>query len=286
MVKSVSGALIAGFVSLALAGTASAQSPAAPAVNDAEFKCMAATNKAAGKFVGSKAKCVSKCLSTYWKTEPQPPEATDCLPPYAGTTFNCIVTDPAKPGKSAEEKFGAAIKKACDPATKPGTDCPECYSGGDCSDSGHATNKVQTIEGQIDSFVPGVACERNGAEKAEQACQLNTAKVLAKHVASVNKCYDKCISNARKGVGTFMPGCTAGAPSDAATQECLNKASAKSIAGVDKKCALIAGAEPDCGGPDNYPSGAQWTNLVNLAIQGEIPQTYCSDGSPSGAFLD
>jgi hypothetical protein len=280
MVKFVSGALMAGFVSLALVGTAAAQ-PAEPDVNAAEFKCMASQSKAAGKFVGAKAKCVSKCLQNFWKGAGV---EADCLPPYGGTTFECIVTNPLKPGKSAEEKYAAAIKKACDPATKPGTDCPECFdANSDCGDSGYATNQVQNIENQVDSFVPGVACERAGADKFEQTCQLNTAKVLSKHVASINKCYDKCYSNARKGTVTF--GSCAPSATDPATDACLDKANLKAIAGVDKKCSqVVPSADPDCPTPDTYPDGNAWVNLVNLAIEGNVPANYCA--SPSGAFIE
>jgi hypothetical protein len=35
---------------------------------------------------------------------------------------------------------------------------------------------------------------------------------------------------------------------------------------------------------DDYPDGAAWTNLVDIAIEGNVPGTYCP--SPSGAFLD
>lgn len=278
MVKFVSGALLAGFVSLALVGTASAQ-PASPAVTDAEFKCMASLSKGAGKFVGSKAKCVSKCLQNFWKGQGS---NLDCAPPYAGTTAECV-NDTVLDKKGAEDKFRDAIRKACDPTFKPGTDCPECYSGGDCSNSGEATNRVQTVEGQVDSFVPGVACEQAGADVAEQKCQLNTAKVLSKHVASINKCYDKCYSNARKGTITFASCVTP--PSDPTTSLCLSKASGKAIAGIDKKCnQVVPNANPDCPGPDQYPDGASWTNLVNIVIEGNVPTIYCA--SPSGAFVE
>jgi hypothetical protein len=280
MVKFVSGALLAGFVSLALVGTAAAQ-PAAPDVTDNEFKCMASASKAGGKFTGGKAKCVSKCLSAFWKDDPDgsvTPES-DCLPPYAGATAECV-DDTVLDKKGAQDKFRDAILKACD---APGKECPNCYSGGDCSTSGEATNRVQTIEGQIDSFVPGVACERAGADSAEQKCMLNTAKVLAKYAAASVKCYDKCFSNGRKGTVDFAD--CAPPAADPATQECLTKAFDKSSAGVDKKCSLVVpSANPDCGGPDNYADGATWSNLVDIAVNGNVPGTYCD--SPSGAFVD
>jgi hypothetical protein len=274
MTKLVRRALLAGFITFAYAGLAGAQ---AFPVTDAEFKCQQSVNKAGSKFVAAKAKCVSKCLTNAWKGVATFPE---CFPPYGGPTAECV-NDTVLDTKGAEDKFRIAIRKACDPTFKVGTDCPECYSGGDCSESGEATDRVQNIEGQVDSFVPGVGCETAGADPDEQKCQLNTAKVLSKYVGGANKCYDKCFKNLRKGLvptGACFP-----PVADVPTQDCLNKAANKAILGADKKCVDI-GANPDCPGPDQYPSGAQWVNLVDLAIGGTLQTTYC--GSPSGAFLE
>jgi hypothetical protein len=280
MVKFMKGALLAGVASFALTSVASA----AP-ISDAEFKCQAGVSKAGAKFVAAKAKCASKCLTNARKPTPIG-SPTDCFPPYAGFAQTCIITDPLKPGKSAEEKFAAAIKKACDPATKPGAECPNCYSGGDCSDTGEANDRVQNIEGQVDFFGPSVFCDQDNsnlpnADADETKCQLNTAKVLSKQVATINKCYDKCKSNARK---DLIPDSACGTPipSDPATQACIAKGDTKSVSSIDKKCSLI-GAIPDCTAPDDYPNGSSWVTVVDAAIIGNQPGTYCS---PSGAFLD
>jgi hypothetical protein len=270
MVKFMKGALLAGVATFALSSVASAQ-----AVTDAEFKCQTSVSKAGSKFVGSKSKCASKCISNASKgVNPY----SDCYAPYAGSTLLCITNPPLR--KGAEEKFEDAIRKACDPSFKAGTDCPECYSGGDCTTE--AADRVQNVEGQVDSFGPGVFCEQTpSADKLELGCELNTAKVLSKLVASINKCYDKCNANQRKGV---IPAgsCNAPSPTDATTSTCLNTANSKSIAGIDKKC-TDAGAIPDCNTTDDYPNGTAWVNLVDLAISGNVPGTYCA--SPSGAFI-
>jgi len=236
--------------------------------NPEEFKCEQAVSKAGAKFVSAKAKCVDKCLKNFWKG--LVPES-DCLPPYGGATLNACITDTVLGLKGAEDKFRTSIQKACDPGFKAGTDCPECYNSGDCSAGAFAGDQVQNIEGQIDSFVPGVACERTGAAKEEQACQSNTAKALSKQVGSVVKCYDKCKKNAFKGL---FPASNCDPPtSDPATATCVSTANNKAILAVNKKCGDI-GADPDnCGSP--YPSGADWVNLVDIAISGQIPVTYC-----------
>jgi hypothetical protein len=208
--------MLGGAAMLLLAPLAFAQA------TDAEFKCEASASKAAAKFVGSKSKCIQKCSANAWKGLGP---FGDCFPPYAGTTAQCI-DDTTLDLKGAEDKFRDAIRKACDPGFKVGTDCPECYNSGDCSTSGYATDQVANIEGQVDSFVPGVLCEAAGADPLEQKCQTSTAKALVKQVGGVDKAYDKCFANARKG--------------------------------------LI-----------NVATGSAWVNLVDIAISGNIPNTYC-----------
>ena len=308
MVKFAKGALLAGVVSVALVGVASAQ------LSDAEFKCQASTSKAGAKFVGAKAKCAAKCIANAGKNlNPY----SDCFAPYGGATAQCI-DDTTLDLKGAEDKFRDAIRKACDPGFKAGTDCPECYSGGDCSTSGEATNRVQNIEGQVDSFGPGVYCEQPGADALETKCEQSTSKALVKQVGGVDKCYDKCNSNMRK---SLIPAgsCNPPVPSDAVTAACIDKVDGKAILAVDKACGgeCLGGngvcgsntgtctvdkgltqcgcaadcdaaggdqtVKPDCTNPDDYPTGSAWVNLVDIAISGTVPGTYCA--SPSGAFL-
>ncbi len=264
MTTFVKGALLTAAVSLALGGIASASGT----LTDAEFKCQVGVSKAGGKFVGAKTKCGIKCIGNAVKSvEPY----SDCFAPYGGATAACIST----PLKGAEQKFTAAIVKACT------VDCPECYSGGNCTQE--STDRVSNIEGQIDSFGPGVFCNQPGSSAGETKCELNTAKTLSKLVASVDKCYDKCNANARKGL---MAQSTCVPPvSDPATQACISGADGKAIAGVNKLCSDLGSSSiPDCTNPDDYPDGASWVNLVEIAISGNVPGTYCP--SPSGAFLE
>ena len=145
---SIKGAVLAGLAGVAIATVASAQ------LTDAEFKCEAKVSKAGAKFVAQKSKCAAKCITNAIKGVAGYP-FSDCFAPYGGSTAQCI-DDTVLDLKGAEDKFRDAIRKACDPSFKAGTECPSCYSGGDCSTSGEATNRVQNIEGQVDSFGPGV----------------------------------------------------------------------------------------------------------------------------------
>ncbi len=235
---------------------------------DAEFKCEAKATQASTKFVANKSKCVTKCLQNFWKGAGN---SADCYPPYAGTTAECI-NDTVLDLKGAEDKFRDAIRKSCDPTLKAGLECPSCYSGGDCSASGYANDYVQTIEGQVDSFVPGVACEL-GADKDEQKCQTGTSKALVKQVAGVVKCYTKCFTNARKGVIPSASACQPPA-SDPATSTCISGVDGKAIAAADKAC-LVNRADCSGEGSNDYPNGASWVNLVDIAISGNIPNNFC-----------
>jgi hypothetical protein len=254
--------MLAGALGLLWTGSVYAQA------TDAEFKCEAKATQASTKFVSSKSKCVMKCLANFWKG--LVPES-DCLPPYGGTTLTCI-TDPLK---GAEIKFSLATQKNCDPGLKATLDCPECYNGGDCSLAGYAGDYTQTIEGQIDSFVPGVGCERAGATTEEQKCQLNTAKALVKETGGVVKCYIKCMTNAHKGLisaSTCLP-----PASDPPTALCISGVENKAILAINKVCFDIPGAAPDCPGADDYAgnNAASWVNLVDVAIAGNIPGNFC-----------
>jgi hypothetical protein len=256
---------------LAVATTLVAAPFAFAQATDAEFKCEQANDKAGAKFVSAKSKCVSKCLTNFWKgTVPE----SDCLPPYGGSTLSACITDTVLGLKGAEDKFRASIRKACDPTAKPGStaDCPECYDSGDCTT--YAGDQVANIEGQVDSFVPGVACERAGADPGEQKCETNTAKVLSKLVGSDINCYDKCKKNERKGL--VAAGSCDPPASDPATATCISTAENKSILAVNKLCSDV-NQIPDCSGTDDYPSGAAWVNLVDIAISGNIPNTYCEN---------
>ena len=91
-------------------------------------------------------------------------------------------------------------------------------------------------------------------------------------MGTLNKCYDKCFANARKGlisVATCAP-----PASDPATAACVTKGDGKTIAAIDKACLID---KADCTAPDSndYPDGATWTNQVDVAITGNVPSTYC-----------
>jgi hypothetical protein len=241
-----------------------------PIANAAAFKCQSATSKGGAKFVGAKAKCLLKCQANARKgVNP----FADCYPPYGGTTQFCV----GDVVKGAQTKFAAAIVKGC---TKTPTDCPSCYSGGDCSVTGHAAATVASLEGQLDAFIPAVACEQT-TDKAKAKCIDGTAKTLSKFAASMTKCYDKCYASAQKGAISANT-CTPSA-SDDATEACISKAGDKAASGIDKACFTAPAVKPACYDGGVHPpaiipspdSGNDWVDLVELAVEATVPQTYC-----------
>lgn len=266
MGKFIKGASLALALSLSLGGIASA----AGTLTADEFKAQAAFGKAGAKFTDAKTKCVSKCIATAVKLAT--PQANCLAPAYADAAVNLCIFDAVK---GAEAKAQAAMVKA---GLK---DCPECYSGGNCS--AQAATIVAALESQIDPFGPLVFCDPAPVAATTLKCELAVSKSLTKYVAARQKCYDKCQANAFKGIGTAsacLPPAT-----DAATIACLSDpvkgTEAKTALAIDKACTLKA-SNPACYVP-SFDTGAEWASLVAVAIDGNQATTYC--GSASGAFL-
>lgn len=258
----IQGALVAGVVlGLGLA-------PAQAQLSKDESKCQTGGAGAIAKFVGAKQKCITKCEAGARKGSNP---ATDCSPPYGGATATCI-NDPLK---GAEAKAVAAFQKACS------KDCPECYSGGNCTTE--ANNRVTSTEAQIDALVSVIYCDDSASPDQlttlEAKCQDATAKTLAKFVGAKSKCYAKC--EAAEASGKLPPNsCNPPTAADAKTAACVQKAEGKSAAGIDKACAAPKGESPECYGTQN---GTSFTALVEAAVDSTLPATYCA--SPSGAFV-
>ena len=230
-----------------------------PADKD-QLKCEAGTSQALAKFVKSKGACVQKCLDSQRKVNG--PYA-DCSAPYGGSTVTCI--QDAK--KGAEAKTRAAIGNACK------KECPACYAaGGNCPDG---ANFVADVENDVDGAGGLVHClEAAGMTptKPQAKCEDGVAKSLIKFTGSKSKCYDTCIDKEFK--GKIPPGsCTAGSPSDAATQACIEKAQGKAADAIDKVCE-VSGAKPSCYAPPR-DSGAGWAAVVENLVDTRTPLVYC-----------
>jgi hypothetical protein len=252
-------------------------------------KCETTTGSVLTKFTGSKGKCFSKCISTQRKTMGP---YTDCLPPYGGTTLDCITGSL----KGAEAKAGAGIAKACAALTS----CPACYVSNPpgatrCTDASGGNPWVQETEQNIDApFGPGtgfpnlIYCTENGGgtpSKDVAKCEDGVQKALVKFVGSKSKCYSKCNSTALKPGGPGRGVCQPPTPLDPTANACVHDpvkgAEAKAKAAIVKACTV---AQPTCytGTPDQVAT--TFVSSVETKVDQTTPKVAC--GSPSGAFLN
>ena len=136
-----------------------------------------------------------------------------------------------------------------------------------------AAERYPEIEGMVDSFVPGVFCERTDAFILEARCQTTAARRIAKYVGAASKCYDKCLSNARKGLISYSV--CAPPASDGTTQACLAEAAATAAYYIHHDCDPPPASPDGCAG--SYPTGEEWVDLTRVTVEGIVPGTYCSD---------
>jgi hypothetical protein len=253
-----------------------------PDVTDLEFKCQAGTSKADAKFTAAAAKCIDKCIQNARRVPPQNPEA-DCFPPYGGATFQCL----GDPLKGAVVKAAVSIAKACLEVSGK-TNCPECYSarngapdcagwGFDLIVNGLSNPTATSRSAQLESLL-FIFCDDGGSSQtpAENKCERGLGKTLVKFSGCKLKCYDKC--NAAMHAGGIPPGsCNPPSPSDPATFACLfdvaKGCEAKAIASCNKACVTPPADAPECYGF----TCASIVSLVETAIDGNVPGTYCYD---------
>jgi hypothetical protein len=236
-------------------------------VSNDESKCQLGTSLAVAKFVTGKAKCVIKCEQGARKALNP---ATDCDAPYAGATADCV--------QRAEVKAQGLEQSKC------AKDCPECYTGGDCTADSIA--RVADAEAEVDTLVPAVYCDDSGSgdglTAAEAKCQDTVAKTLSNFARKKLNCYAKCRKAEHK--GTTPPGSCGPPAAEAKAVQCINKEETKAAALIDKKCETTSA--PNAEKPECYTTstGTNWVAIVELAIDQGQGDLYC--GSPSGAFLD
>ncbi len=249
-----------------VANIASAQFPPITDPNKDEVKCETGTGNALTKFIGAKAKCTQKCITTARKTMGP---YTGCFAsgPYDTATDACI----HDALKGALPKAQAAVGKAC------AVDCPECYSGAPNNDPTICTNGgslLTNADNQTNLFGILITCEENGGttpSKTDAKCEDGTGKALVKFLGSKGKCYQKCDQNMIK--GKIANGSCTPPASDPATQTCISTVETKTAASIDKACTPPAGSVPSCF--TLYSTGAQWTAAVENAVDTSVPNIAC-----------
>jgi hypothetical protein len=230
-----------------------------PTASIDQLKCQTGANKALGKFLGAKAKCITKCVAT----------ARETMGPYTGcagpgfsdpSTNACIV--------KAMSKTTATIGKGCT------ADCPACYAAnGNCPDGSAFVTSTET---EVDALIRLVLCTELGTtpstpNKDVAKCEDTVGKALGKFVAAKGGCFAKCIANARKGK-VPQGSCLPPSPTDAATVVCVSKAKSSAAATIDKACAT-AMAIPSC---HTATTGSDWVGSVETVVDGQLPDRFCA----------
>lgn len=225
-----------------------------------EHACQQAAVKQSAAILAKRIKCLVTCDKRALKGKVP---ATDCVPPFAGTTRECV------DGVRAKALEGVA--KKCAP------DCPECYAGGDCA--AHAAGLAGAIEAEVDFVVPLVRCDDgsspDGLTKTEAKVRQKVALVVGKFVADTEKCLAKC----RKGeTDGKLPAdsCVYGAETDQRTIDCLIKAALK---------AFVVLEDPELDAPECLAPQLSFALPVAAGLIEDFdPVLFC--GSPSAAFVD
>src|SRR5262249_29518476 len=250
-----------GVVMFAAASLGLAAVPVRAQISKDVLKCEDTTNKTLGKFVGSKAKCITKCLGTQRKAAA--PNFASCFPPYTDATESACISGTLK---GAEAKAGAGIAKACAALAS----CPSCYTPTTkCSDSSGGNPWVQSTEGTLDGLVPLVYCSEKGntnPSKTDAKCEDGITKNLTKFVASKGKRYQKCNDNLNK--GKAAPASCTPTATDPATVTCISTAETKTSAAIDKACFTPPATAPSC---LTFNTGAGWTGVAEAGVDGQTP---------------
>ena len=176
---------------------------------------MQATSKASGKFGVARMKCVTKCVNSFWKGLVA--ADTDCFLPCADPfTASCV--------QKAEDKFKATIMKKCTLGRVPACSTPGCYQAGDCSATGFPRSGRRSWEISSTRSLPGSSASERGAFLLEMRCQTTASEGDPRSTSGkIDRCFDKCMGLALKGLTTFPDCIPAGAdpPDDPVTAACL-----------------------------------------------------------------
>ena len=230
--------------------------------NGDEAKCQLGTSLEVGKFIRAKGQCLDSCQHHAFEGSGN---AADCVPPYGGSTAGCVT--------SSEAESAGKIQKSC------AQDCPECYSGGDCSVDADA--RIDDAELHVEALAADIFCDDSaspdGLTLSEHKCARTVRKFVTQFAAAKIKCYAKCRKDELSGkiaAGSCTPPST-----DAKTQACIDKWETKTAFVIDKKCELSVNPsadKPECG---SYPlrDGAAWVVAEEAAVDARLPSLFCND---------
>lgn len=230
--------------------------------NGDEAKCQLGTSLEIGKFIRAKGQCIDSCQHKVFEGSGT---ATDCVPPYGGATGGCVT--------STEAEAGGKIQKSC------AQDCPECYSGGDCSVDADA--RVADAEAHVEALAADIFCDDSaspdGLTLSEHKCARTVRKFVTQFAAAKIKCYAKCRKDELS--GKIAAGSCTPPSSDPKTQACVDKYETKTAFVIDKKCETSVNPsadKPECG---SYAvrNGAAWVAAEEAEVDARVPSLFCND---------
>src|SRR5262245_16537739 len=155
-----------------------------------------------------------------------------------------------------------------------GSDCPDCYAGGENCEfyaEGLFSTTASSVELAIDALYCDDAFSADGLTRAEQKCQSKLVDASARFVNTLQRCFAKCQQAVQKGSTTSScGGAFLDTPAfDPRTQRCIDRARARLLDGCEDHC-----ADP----PDCFPfSCSEAAQLVEEQALTAEPAVYCQD---------
>jgi hypothetical protein len=160
-----------------------------------------------------------------------------------------------------------------------GSDCPECYGGGDCSD--YTDSTFFQVTSNVESTISTIFCDdsssADGLTPAEQKCQLGLARAGERFIQSLEGCFARCQQAVHRGATGFSSCDSAFLDADnfdPRTQRCVERARARFLDGCTGHCQ----DPPDC--LASSCSGLAAT-IESQGLQ-LIPDSYCQEPGVCG----
>src|SRR5262245_3590459 len=222
-------------------------------VTPAEHRCQSALGRALADFAEGTGECLAECQTNPGR--------------------NCFLFFPDPITADCLSRAEAAAKRrVLDKCS--GSDCPECYDGGENCDAyadGLFFNTSSFVEQAIDTLYCDDSFSADGLTRPEQKCQAKLVDASARFVNTVQRCFAKCQQAVQKGsTASSCGGAFLDSPAfDPRTQRCIDRARARLLDGCEDHCA----DPPDCF-PFSCTEAAQLVEAQALAAE---PATYCQD---------
>jgi hypothetical protein len=230
-----------------------------------EFRCQNAFGRSLVDLGVASGACLAECETT------------------PGRRCSSFSTDPITADCLARAQADAQIPVLRDCS---GSDCPECYSGGNCSS--YTSSAFSQVDSLVGEAVQTIYCDdsfsRDGLTRAEQQCQRGLSRASGRFIEALLRCTANCEKAVQRGTTGFSS-CAAAfvdTPTfDPKAQRCFDRARATLL----KSCEGHCQDPPDC----FDLTCSQTVALLEQEAAALQPVTYCQepgicgDGQVTGA---